>query len=158
MKELLIAKNLSKKYMQTQGFFSRTTSVINALDDISISITEGTTVAVVGESGSGKSTLAKSLIRLVDLDNGEIDFIGKNLLRLSGNNLKDIRKNIQMVFQDPYASLNPRMKVFDIINEPLLIHNFKDKALREKKIKNIITRVGLSHPDLFKYPHQFSGG
>ena len=158
MKELLLAKNLSKKYMQTQGFFSRTTSVINALDDISISITEGTTVAVVGESGSGKSTLAKSLIRLVDLDNGEIEFIGKNLLGLSGNNLKDIRKNIQMVFQDPYASLNPRMKVFDIINEPLLIHNFKDRALREKKIKNIITRVGLSYSDLFKYPHQFSGG
>jgi len=158
MKELLIAKNLSKQYTQTQGFFSRTKTAINALDDISIRITKGSTVAVVGESGSGKSTLAKSLIRLVELDNGEIEFIGKNILTLKGKELKSIRKNIQMVFQDPYASLNPRMKVFDIIEEPLLIHNYKGSSLREKKIKSIISRVGLSHSDLSKYPHQFSGG
>jgi ABC-type oligopeptide transport system ATPase subunit len=158
MKELLIAKNLSKQYTQTQGFFSRTKTAINALDDISVSITKGSTVAVVGESGSGKSTLAKSLIRLIELDTGEIEFIGKNILTLQGKELKDIRKNIQMVFQDPYASLNPRMKVFDIIEEPLLIHGYKGSSLREKKIKSIINRVGLKHSDLSKYPHQFSGG
>ena len=158
MKELLIAKNLSKQYTQTQGFFSRTKTSINALDDISVSITKGSTVAVVGESGSGKSTLAKSLIRLIELDAGEIEFIGKNILTLQGKELKDIRKNIQMVFQDPYASLNPRMKILKIMEEPLKIHKLGDSAAQYSKILSMIKKVGLVESDLLKYPHQFSGG
>ncbi|MAR99923.1 MAG: ABC transporter ATP-binding protein [Nitrosomonadales bacterium] len=158
MEILLEAKNLSKNYVKTSGFFTRTESVIKALDNISINIKKGITLAVVGESGSGKSTLAKSLIRLIDLDNGLINFQKKNLTILSGEELKKIKKNIQMIFQDPYASLNPRMKILKIMEEPLKIHDLGDNATQYSKIVNMIKKVGLSEDDLTKYPHQFSGG
>ena len=158
MEILLEAKNLSKNYVKTSGFFTRTQSVIKALDNISINIKKGITLAVVGESGSGKSTLAKSLIRLIDLDNGLINFQKKNLTILSGEELKKIKKNIQMIFQDPYASLNPRMKILKIMEEPLKIHDLGDNATQYSKIVNMIKKVGLSEDDLTKYPHQFSGG
>lgn len=158
MKSLLIAKNLSKQYIQTQGFFSRTRSIIQALDDVSIIIKKGSTLAVVGESGCGKTTLAKSLIRLVEVDKGSIQFMGSEMLRVQSNQLKEIRKNIQMIFQDPYASLNPRMKIYQIMEEPLIIHKIEDKQIRRDKIYSMIERVGLSIVDLTKYPHQFSGG
>ena len=158
MEILLEAKNLSKNYVKTSGFFTRTQSVIKALDNISINIKKGITLAVVGESGSGKSTLAKSLIRLIDLDKGLINFQNKNLTILNGEELKKIRKNIQMIFQDPYASLNPRMKILKIMEEPLKIHNYGDRSSQYSKIVSMINKVGLSEDDLTKYPHQFSGG
>jgi oligopeptide transport system ATP-binding protein len=158
MSYLLAAKNLSKQYIQTQGFFSRKKTVINALNNVSLNITKGSTLAVVGESGSGKSTLAKSLIRLIDIDKGEITFDGKDFLSLNYKALKNMRKNIQMIFQDPYASLNPRMKIQSIMEEPLLIHKLSTKIIRQKKIETMIERVGLKISDLDKYPHQFSGG
>jgi len=158
MRYLLAAKNLSKQYIQTQGFFSRKKTVIDALNNVSLNITEGTTLAVVGESGSGKSTLARSLIRLINIDKGEIKFDGKDFLSLDSKALKNMRKTIQMIFQDPYASLNPRMKIQSIMEEPLLIHNVGTKISRQKNISIMIERVGLSISDLDKYPHQFSGG
>jgi len=158
MRPLLTAKNLSKQYTQTQGFFSRKKTVINALENVSLNIKEGTTLAVVGESGSGKSTLARSLIRLVNLDKGRITFDDTDFLSLDSIALKNMRKNIQMIFQDPYASLNPRMKIQSIMEEPLLIHKIGTKILKQKKIETMIKRVGLNLSDLDKYPHQFSGG
>ena len=158
MKKLLQTNNLSKTYVQTQGFFSRVRTNIHALDSVSFSINQGTTMAVVGESGSGKSTLAKSLVRLVKLDKGSVKFNGIDLLSLEGEKLKSVRKDIQMIFQDPYASLNPRLNILQIMEEPLLIHNYLDIDARRKKIEDFIERVGLSVSDLKKYPHQFSGG
>ncbi len=158
MEILLEAKNLSKEYVKTSGFFARTQSSIKALDKISVSIKKGITLAVVGESGSGKSTLAKSLIRLVDLDRGSITFKNKNMRTINGDVLKNTRKNIQMIFQDPYASLNPRMKIIRIMEEPLKIHGMGDNASQYSKILSMIKKVGLVEADLSKYPHQFSGG
>tara|TARA_B100000902_G_scaffold112851_1_gene114091 strand:+ start:201 stop:1001 length:801 start_codon:yes stop_codon:yes gene_type:complete len=158
MEVLLEAKNLSKNYVKTSGFFTRTQSVIKALDNISISIKKGITLAVVGESGSGKSTLAKSLIRLIELDRGLITFKNKNLRIIDGDVLKNTRKNIQMIFQDPYASLNPRMKIVKIMEEPLRIHDLGDSSSQYLKIVSMIKKVGLTEDDLLKYPHQFSGG
>lgn len=158
MSNILEAKNLVKKYTQTQGFFSRVKNTIYALNKISISIERGKTLAVVGESGSGKSTLARSLIKLINLDEGTINFDGVDLNATNVRELKNIRKDIQMVFQDPYASLNPRMKILDILEEPLIIHNIDKPEKRLEKIKQIIVRVGLNLNDLKKYPHEFSGG
>ena len=157
MKYLLSAKNLTKSYTQTRGFFARQSTTIRALDDVSIDIQSGKTIAVVGESGSGKSTLAKALIKLISIDVGTIFFDGQDISGLEGDKLKKIRKKIQMIFQDPYASLNPRMRIADILEEPLLINKFDD-IVRRKKINNIIQKVGLNIEDLTKYPHQFSGG
>ena len=148
MEILLKAKNLSKQYVKTTGFFARSKTVINALDKISISIKKGITLAVVGESGSGKSTLAKSLIRLIDLDNGSITFKNKNMRTINGDVLKSTRKNIQMIFQDPYASLNPRMRILKIMEEPLKVHNLGDSSSRYSKILSMIKRVGLVEDDL----------
>ena len=158
MKNILEAKNLVKEYSQTQGFFSRTKNIIRALSQVTISIEKGKTLAVVGESGSGKSTLAKSLIKLIEVDDGSIYFEGVHLNSLTSTELKSTRRNIQMVFQDPYASLNPRMKIKDILEEPLIIHNIDVASGRQKKIKQMIIRVGLEEDDLKKYPHEFSGG
>ena len=157
MKYILSAKNLTKSYSQTRGFFARQSTTIRALDDVSIDIQSGKTIAVVGESGSGKSTLAKALIKLISIDSGTIVFDGQDISGLQGDKLKKIRKKIQMIFQDPYASLNPRMRIADILEEPLLINKFDD-IVRRKKINNIIQKVGLNIEDLTKYPHQFSGG
>jgi len=157
MKFILSAKNLTKAYTKTRGFFTRQSTTIRALDDVSIDIQSGKTIAVVGESGSGKSTLAKALIKLISIDAGTIFFDGQDISGLEGDKLKKIRKKIQMIFQDPYASLNPRMRIADILEEPLLINKLDD-FVRRKKINNIIQKVGLSIEDLTKYPHQFSGG
>mgnify|MGYP000698721278 CR=1 FL=1 len=158
METILEAKNLSKEYFKTTGFFSRNRTSIKALDNISISIKKGITLAVVGESGSGKSTLAKSLIRLIELDKGSITFKNRNMRTINGIDLKKTRKNIQMIFQDPYASLNPRMKIIRIMEEPLKIHGMGDNASQYSKILSMIKKVGLVEADLSKYPHQFSGG
>ena len=158
MKSILKANNLTKQYRQTRGFFSRVDKVIKALDDITIEIETGKTMAIVGESGSGKSTLAKALIRLITIDSGDIFFKNKKISDLSSKDNKFFRKDIQMIFQDPYASLNPRFKVKDILEEPLIINKIGNKSERSKKINLIIEKVGLTSEDLEKYPHQFSGG
>ena len=158
MSTILIANNLTKQYFQTRGFFSRVVKTINALDNISIEIEAGKTMAIVGESGSGKSTLAKALIRLINIDSGDIFFKNKKISDLSSKEMKIFRKDIQMIFQDPYASLNPRFKVKDILEEPLIINKIGNKLERSKKINSMIEKVGLISEDLEKYPHQFSGG
>jgi ABC-type oligopeptide transport system ATPase subunit len=155
---LLEATGLYKTYTQTSGFFVKKQRVIKALNNVSLSIKKGETLAIVGESGSGKSTLARCLLQLLSLDQGELLFKGKNLNSLDVKDKKYLKRHIQMVFQDPYASLNPRMKISEILEEGLLIHDLGDKFSRDKKMRDMITKVGLEVSDLNKYPHQFSGG
>jgi peptide/nickel transport system ATP-binding protein/oligopeptide transport system ATP-binding protein len=155
---LLEAKGLYKTYTQTSGFFVKKQRVIKALNNVSLSIKRGETLAIVGESGSGKSTLARCLLQLLSLDQGELFFKGKNLNSLDVKDKKYLKRHIQMVFQDPYASLNPRMKISEILEEGLLIHDLGNKILRDKKMRDMIKKVGLEVSDLNKYPHQFSGG
>jgi len=155
---LLEAKGLYKTYTQTSGFFVKKQRVIKALNNVSLSIKKGETLAIVGESGSGKSTLARCLLQLLSLDQGELFFKGKNLNSLDVKDKKYLKRHIQMVFQDPYASLNPRMKISEILEEGLLIHDLGDKFSRDKKMRDMIKKVGLEVSDLNKYPHQFSGG
>jgi oligopeptide transport system ATP-binding protein len=155
---LLEAKGLYKTYTQTSGFFVKKQKIIKALNNVSLSIKKGETLAIVGESGSGKSTLARCLLQLMSLDQGELFFKGKNLISLDVEGKKYLKRHIQMVFQDPYASLNPRMKIAEILEEGLLIHDLGNKIVRDKKMRDMIKKVGLEVSDLNKYPHQFSGG
>ena len=132
--------------------------MVKALDDVSISLRRGSTLAVVGESGSGKSTLARCLLQLQPLDSGEVLFSGQDLSKMSGKELRVARKDLQMVFQDPFASLNPRMRVGQIVGEGLLIHAIGNQATQQQQVIAMLKRVGLSEADMQKYPHEFSGG
>lgn len=155
---ILSAKGLTKTYRQRGGRFGFGTTLVKALDDVSVEVKQGTTLAVVGESGSGKSTLARCLLQLQPLDKGEVLFEGRDLAALSGSHLRAARRHLQMVFQDPFASLNPRMKVGDIVAEGLVIHRLGNADERRAKVQAMLQRVGLSAADMGKYPHEFSGG
>ncbi|MCB5189687.1 ATP-binding cassette domain-containing protein [Methylobacillus arboreus] len=155
---ILVASHLNKTYTQRSGRFGFGSSKTKALDDVSISLRAGSTLAVVGESGSGKSTLARCLLQLQPLDSGEVIFQGKNLAGLSGHDLRQERRHLQMIFQDPFASLNPRMKVREIVAEGLVIHEVGTASEQQDKVARMLERVGLSTADMNKYPHQFSGG
>jgi oligopeptide transport system ATP-binding protein len=155
---ILSANNLTKTYRQRSGRFGLGSKQVKALDDVSISIKAGSTLAIVGESGSGKSTLARCLLQLLPLDGGTVQFQGQDLASLSGDALRAVRRNLQMVFQDPFASLNPRMKVGEIVGEGLLIHGLGNAKQRADKVLQMLERVGLTAADMHKYPHEFSGG
>jgi ABC-type microcin C transport system duplicated ATPase subunit YejF len=159
MSEIILkANHIVKTYTQRSGRFGLGTTQVKALDDVSLTLNTGSTLAVVGESGSGKSTLARCLLQLQPCDSGEVIFQGQNLAQLDKNQLRGIRKNLQMVFQDPYASLNPRMRVADIVGEGLLIHGLGSVQERLQRVHQMLERVGLNSADAKKYPHQFSGG
>lgn len=155
---ILSARHLTKTYKQRSGRFGLGTTLVKALDDVSLDLKQGSTLAVVGESGSGKSTLARCLLQLLPLDGGEVLFQGQDLAKLSGSGLREQRRFLQMVFQDPFASLNPRMRVGQIVGEGLLIHQLGTQEERHDKVVRMLQRVGLSEADMQKYPHQFSGG
>ena len=155
---ILQANHLVKTYTQRSGRFGFGSTQIKALDDVSVALRAGSTLAVVGESGSGKSTLARCLLQLHPFDSGEVLFQGQDLAKLSGRALRDVRKHLQMVFQDPFASLNPRMRVGEIVGEGLLIHGLGSVAEQKEKVQQMLERVGLEAADAQKYPHQFSGG
>lgn len=155
---ILSAKGLTKTYRQRVGRFGFGTRIVKALDDVSIEVKAGQTLAIVGESGSGKSTLARCLLQLLPPDSGEVLFQGRNLAALSGAELRATRRDLQMVFQDPFASLNPRMKVGEIVAEGLLVHRMGNASERAEKVLRMLKRVGLNEADMNKYPHEFSGG
>ncbi|HSC66625.1 MAG TPA: ABC transporter ATP-binding protein [Cellvibrio sp.] len=156
---LLDIKHLRVGYATQSGsIFSRIKQFARGVDDISINIQRGEILGLVGESGSGKSTLGRSVVRLVDAQSGEIIFNGKNLLALSQANFKNMRRDIQMIFQDPYASLNPRMTVFDTLAEPLLVHDIATKNNVVERVNELMDDVGLDRRFIRKYPHEFSGG
>ena len=158
MSEALVSvKNISKTFAASKGMFAKK-KFVHAVNDVSFDIMPGETFSLVGESGCGKSTTGKLIDHLITPDSGEIWFEGKEISKISQNEMRPLRADIQMVFQDPYGSLNPRMKVQDLIGEPLLIHTKMTAGERLKKVHELLNVVGLSASHGERYPHEFSGG
>jgi oligopeptide/dipeptide ABC transporter ATP-binding protein len=157
-KNLLEIKNLKTYYPVKGGFFKQTIGNVKAVDNISFEIRKGETFGLVGESGCGKSTAGRTILRLLKPTDGQIIFDGKDITKVGGISLREIRRDLQMVFQDPYASLNPMQMVGDIIAEP--IYNFGRKSKKElkKEVMDLLEKVGLPEDAYYKYAHEFSGG
>ncbi len=156
---LLRVCNLTKHFeLREPGLFGRVTGTVQAVTDVSFEIHRGETFAIVGESGCGKSTLAKTIATIYPADFGEVWFSGNRLADISTGDLKSTRRRVQMIFQDPFGSLNPRMTAAEIIAEPLVIHAMGDKVEQRQRTREVAEAVGLDTGDLNRYPHQFSGG
>lgn len=155
---LLEVKQLKKYFPIRGGVFRKTVARVHAVDDVSFTINPGETLGLVGESGCGKSTIGKTLLRLIGGFQGEIWFQGQPLHAISASGMKDLRRDIQIIFQDPMESLNPRHTVGEIIEEPLIIHRQGDSVARKRRVRQLAERVGLSSAVLNRYPHEFSGG
>jgi oligopeptide transport system ATP-binding protein len=156
---LLRVKNLTKYFPIRGGLFSREVARVHAVDDVSFDIHRGETLGLVGESGCGKSTTGRSILRLIEPTSGEVWFEDKNVTRLDKRGLRSLRKEMQIIFQDPYASLNPRMTVGSIIGEALVIHGLVgSRKEREERVVQLLETVGLAAEHLRRYPHEFSGG
>lgn len=151
-------KNLVKGFPISGGIFGREVARVHAVRGVNLTIKKGEVLGLVGESGSGKSTLGFLALRLIEPDSGSIIFDGKDVTSLSQRQLRPMRREMQMVFQDPYASLNPRMKIGEIVGEPLLVHHVGNSNERHEKVKGLLRLVGLSPDAYSKYPHEFSGG
>lgn len=158
MKALLEVKNLKKHFPIKKGLLMREVGSVKAVDGVSFSVMPGETLGLVGESGCGKSTLGRTLIRLYEPSPGEILFQGRDFCAVKGEDLRKTRKDIQMIFQDPFASLDPRMTIAQILSEPFKVHQMFNTKEREDKVKELVEIVGLKTSYLNRYPHEFSGG
>jgi ABC-type oligopeptide transport system ATPase subunit len=154
---LLDVRHLSKHFSRRVGWFGPS-SLVKAVDDVTLSVEEGETFGLVGESGSGKTTTGRCIIRLMEPTAGEVWFRGSNVLALSRSDMREMRRHMQIVFQDPYASLNPRMRVREIVAEPLIIHRIGTRAARAERVAELLRLVGLDPGHGRRYPHEFSGG
>jgi ABC-type oligopeptide transport system ATPase subunit len=157
--ELLLRAEHVKKYFPIRnGVLQREVARVHAVDDVSLELRAGETLGLVGESGCGKSTLARCLARLYPLTSGSIEFEGQDISTLSRRELRPVRRELQMVFQDPYASLNPRKRVGEILSEPLRIHRYGNRDQTRRRVRELLELVGLSPEHINRYPHEFSGG
>lgn len=157
-KPLLQVDGLKKYFPIRKGILGREVGQVKAVDNVSFTVNEGETLGIVGESGCGKSTTGRMLMRLLEPTEGRVEFAGQVLTDLSKEDMRKVRRDIQMVFQDPYASLNPRHTIEKILGEPLLVHGVHNKKTRKEKVREFLEIVGLSAYHANRYPHQFSGG
>ena len=156
---LLEARHLTKTFSSGQTMFgTRTSGQVRAVSDVSLAIDAGETLGLVGESGSGKSTLGRMLLRLIEPDSGEVFFDGHDVLRASGAQLRRLRRDMQIIFQDPFGSLDPRMTVEQIVCEPMAIHGTDGRADHRRRAAEVMRAVGMDSSALPRYPHEFSGG
>ena len=159
MSELLRVENLVKYFPVEQGVLtSRLGRKVHAVDDVSFTVNSGETLGLVGESGCGKSTTGRCVIRLLESTSGSIMFDGSDVRTMKRSALKAFRRDVQIIFQDPYASLNPRMTIGEIVWEPLVVHNIGDRNTRRTRVKELLEVVGLNPEHINRYPHEFSGG
>jgi len=155
---LLEVKNLKKYFPIRGGIFSRVVANVKAVEDVSFAVKRGEVVGLVGESGSGKTTVGRTILRLIEPTAGEVWFDGVDITKVNKATMREYRKRMQIIFQDPFASLNPRMSVGDIIGEAMTIHNLAKGREREQRVAALLERVGLSPNHMRRYPHEFSGG
>jgi oligopeptide transport system ATP-binding protein len=158
MENLLEVKNLTKHYSVSRGLFPKYGQILKAVDGISFSIAPGEALGLVGESGCGKTTAGRCILRLIETTSGEVWFDDHNLLALDKRQLRITRRHMQMIFQDPYGSLNPRMTVSRILEEPLIIHRMGNKMQRLDRVSQLLNMVGLDPSLMKRFPHEFSGG
>jgi oligopeptide transport system ATP-binding protein len=157
-KALIEVKNLSKKFPVKKSLFGKSMEFLQAVTNVSFDVYKGETFSIVGESGCGKSTTRKLLLRLLDADQGEVSYKGQNIMEMNKKSLRELRKEMQVVFQDPYASLDPKWRIGNIIGEPLRIHGIGNAEERYQKVVSIMEEVGLRPEYYYRYPHEFSGG
>jgi oligopeptide transport system ATP-binding protein len=155
---LLEVRHLAKHFSRGGGLFGPPPVVVRAVDDVSFGIEEGDTFGLVGESGSGKSTTGRCILRLTEPDSGEVLFRGENVLQYSRRRMRRARRDMQIVFQDPYSSLNPRMRAREIVEEPLIVHRIGSSPERRRRVRELFDLVGLDAGHLERYPREFSGG
>jgi peptide/nickel transport system ATP-binding protein/oligopeptide transport system ATP-binding protein len=155
---LLEIRNLKKYFPVRRGVLSRVVSHVKAVDDVSFTIRKGETFGLVGESGCGKTTTGRAVLRLIEPDSGEVRFEGADMLQLGTAALRVLRRDMQIIFQDPYASLNPRMTIRTIVGEPFAIHGIATGSDRDNRVAELLKTVGLEPSVMSRYPHEFSGG
>lgn len=158
MEKLIDVKGLKKYFPIKGGFFNKTVAHLKAVDDVSFYINKGEVLGIVGESGCGKSTTGRAILRLHEPDAGEVIFEGTDICKIDKESLRKKRKDMQLIYQDPYSSLNPRKTVGDIVGEPIFLHEKLSVNERNEKVKELLQMVGLSPYHIRRYPHEFSGG
>ena len=157
MSEILRVNDLKTHYRISKGFSLKDKGAIKAVDGVSFFVNEGETFGLVGESGCGKTTLGKAILGLVPTTAGNVEFMGKNITGMSRDEMREVRRNLQVIFQDPYGCLDPRKTVEQIIGEPMVVHKIGNKKDRHDRVRELMDVVGLSPAHIYRYPHEFSG-